>query len=146
MTTWLALVMWTWVPDATALQVYTRAFADVYDVDCDETLAAAWIEGRHLRNPTSKRRPTPWSPSSPWGICGAYQLTGGRYGRPRCALMVSWLWIAAWAGVVAVDYWQGRCWDRWYCGYNRGNVGCSGGCNGGQARMERLSRAKPWED
>jgi len=136
-------MLWAWVPDGDALRVYTRFFSAVYAVDCDEALGAAWIEGKHRRNPTSKVRPTPWSPETPWKICGAYQLTGGRYGRPECVLMIAWLWVGVWAGVRAVDYWQGRCKPRWYCGYNEGNAGCDADC-GGHVLVKYLARTKPW--
>lgn len=141
----LLLILWTWTPDAVALEVYTCAFAAAYDVDCDEALAVAWIESRHKRNPTSSRRPTPWSPDSPWRICGVYQVTGGRYGRPECALMISWLWIGVWAGVHAIDYWQRQCPEAWACAYNAGWTGCKADPCGYLRRVKRLARDKPWE-
>lgn len=141
----LALILWTWIPDADALQVYSCAFAKVYDVDCDEALAVAWIESRHQRNPTSSHRPEPWSPDSPWRICGVYQTTGGRYGKPDCALQVTWLWVGVWAGVSHIAYWQGRCRATWACAYHQGNSGCEvEGCHY-QRRMKRLARRRPWE-
>ena len=141
----LALILWAWIPDSAALEAYTCAFAAAYDVDCDEALAVAWIEGRHRRNPTSSRRPTPWRLDSPWKICGAYQVTGGRYGRPECALMIGWLWVGVWAGVASIRYWQGRCRGRWYCGYLKGNVGCDDDCDGHEY-MLWLARTRPWRE
>jgi len=143
---WTALILWVWVPDPAAMEVYAHAFGAIYDVDPHEALAVAWIESRHKRNPTSSHRPDPWSPDHPWRICGAYQVTGGRYGRPACALMVSWLWVGTWAGVASIYYWRGRCARTWACGYHQGNSGCRvDGCYY-MRRMKRLARQRPWEE
>ena len=146
MTSWLILILWTWTPDQAALEVYTCAFAAIYDVSCDEALAVAWVESRHRRNPTSSYREHPWSLAHPWRICGAFQVTGGRYGKPHCALVVGVLWIGVWAGVSHIAYWQGRCRRTWPCAYNRGNDGCrmGDGCDY-QRKVAQRARWKPWE-
>jgi len=146
MTLFLLILISTWVPDETALEVYTVAFSAAYDVDPDEALAVAWIESRHRRNPTSSHRPQGWSLEHPWRICGVMQVTGGRYGKPHCGLVVGLLWVGVWAGVQHMDYWQGRCRRTWACGYHQGNSGCRvDGC-GYMDRMKRLARVRPWEE
>jgi len=146
MTPWLLLMLWAWVPDPAALEVYAAAFAAVYDVDADEVLAVAWVESRHQRNPTSSYRPDPWSLEHPWRICGVMQVTGGRYGKPHCGLIVGWLWVGVWAGAQHMHYWQGRCRRTWACGYSKGNSGCQvDGCHY-MRKVRRLARWKPWEE